>query len=251
MLIASSRHTREDLVAWSRFENILQVWSQLSSYRKHVQRARDALLSFTGSLEPCYAGTSWGKDSTVLAHLVATLVPRVPLVWVRIEPIFNPDCLLVRDEFLRTHDVNYHEIVVHSTIAEPGTTRRGWHWAGTLETGFAECARRWGVRRISGIRGEESGQRKRRMMHYGEQSRLTCAPIGWWTSKDVFAYLFSRTLPVHPAYACSMGGLLDHDRIRVASLGGAKGMGHGRAEWEERYYGREMRSWTRLEGATS
>lgn len=60
----------------------------------------------------------------------------------------------------------------------------------------------------------------------------------------MFAYLHRFDLPVHPAYAMSRGGLWDRDRIRVASLGGRRGEGMGRAEWERAYYGREL---TRLE----
>jgi len=44
----------------------------------------------------------------------------------------------------------------------------------------------------------------------------------------------------HPAYACSMGGALDRAQLRVAALGGDRGSGHGREEWERRYYGREL-----------
>lgn len=45
---------------------------------------------------------------------------------------------------------------------------------------------------------------------------------------------------MHPAYACSFGGALDRERIRVSSLGGQRGTGHGRREWEWAYYRDEM-----------
>ena len=78
------------------------------------------------------------------------------------------------------------------------------------------------------------------MARWGESTERTCAPLGGWTGADVFAYLHTHRLPVHPAYACSLGGVLDRDRIRVAALGGERGRGHGRAEWERRYYGDAM-----------
>lgn len=34
-----------------------------------------------------------------------------------------------------------------------------------------------------------------------------------------------------------MRGLLSRERIRVATIGGERGTGHGRAEWERTYYG--------------
>ena len=76
---------------------------------------------------------------------------------------------------------------------------------------------------------------------WGESSPNTCAPIGWWTARDVFAYLHLHGLPVHPAYAMTRGGLWPRDRIRVASLGGQRGRGAGREEWERLYYGDELR----------
>jgi phosphoadenosine phosphosulfate reductase len=236
VLIASPRHTTEDLAAWQSTQRTAETHAQINAFKRHVQRSRDALLSFTGA-GTGYAGVSWGKDSVVIAALIADLVPRWPLVWVRVEPIVNPDCDAVRDEFMRTHPgVRYEEIAVWCT-----RDADGWHASGTLETGFSRAAAKHGDRYVSGIRADESGIRKLRVAKHGLASRNTCAPIGWWTAWDVFAFLESRGLPVHPAYACTMGGLLDPGRIRVASLGGKRGDGMGRREWEERYYREELR----------
>lgn len=54
---------------------------------------------------------------------------------------------------------------------------------------------------------------------------------------DVFAYLHKHDLPVHPAYAMTMGGFYDRRWLRVSSLGGLRGADRGRAEWEQQYYG--------------
>jgi phosphoadenosine phosphosulfate reductase len=74
------------------------------------------------------------------------------------------------------------------------------------------------------------------MFRFGVSSEQTCAPIGWWKAEDVFAYLYKYKLPVHPAYAMTQGGQWDRKRIRVASLGGRRGRGMGRAQWERAYY---------------
>jgi phosphoadenosine phosphosulfate reductase len=235
MLIRSYRHTADDLDRWSLLEQRCEIHAQLKSHRNAVQRAKTELFSFTGA-DSCYAGTSWGKDSVVVAHLVATLVPRIPLVWVRVEPRFNPDCLLVRDEFLRRFPaIQYEEITVHCVKDESG-----WHARGTLEAGFEQAEKRYGAKYISGIRGDESANRARRMSRYGERTVNTCAPIGRFSGWDVFAYLHAHRLPIHPAYACTMGGAFEHERIRVATLGGKRGDGMGRAAWEWEYYREEL-----------
>ena len=75
----------------------------------------------------------------------------------------------------------------------------------------------------------------------GDRDRENAGPAGLVSAADVFAYLASRQLPVHPAYAMLGGGRYQRDRIRVSSLGGRRGDGMGRAEWEREYYGDILR----------
>ena len=242
MLIASRRHGPADLARWEQLVGGWKYWAHSKVHQKRAQKTRSEVLSFTGG-DRCYAGVSWGKDSVCLAHLIVTLVPRIPLVWVRVEPDYNPDCLLVRDAFLsRFPEARYDEIVI----------TRGVTYAphGTLRAGSQVAAERHGDRYLSGVRGAESGARARRMAAFGTSTGRTCAPLGWWQGVDVFAYLVAHNLPIHPAYACMMGGLLDPVDIRVSPLGGERGTrpgdGMGRAEWERRYYRSEVAALERL-----
>jgi phosphoadenosine phosphosulfate reductase len=91
-------------------------------------------------------------------------------------------------------------------------------------------------RHISGVRAKESAVRKLRMMRWGENTEKTCAPIGLWTTDDVFAYLVKYDLPVHPNYAMLGGGRWNRKIIRVAEIGDIHGTERGRAEWEKEYY---------------
>jgi phosphoadenosine phosphosulfate reductase len=68
------------------------------------------------------------------------------------------------------------------------------------------------------------------------RSANTCWPIGRWSAKDVYGWLKVNDLPVHPAYACTSGGFLDRDWLRVGIIGGPKGVHMGRAAWEWEYY---------------
>lgn len=232
-LIASRRHTKRDLELWTEHVIRWQAHARLASFQRRVAEALAELESFA----PQYVSTSWGKDSVVVASLAQAACPKVPLVWVRVEPIANPDCVLVRDTFLEAHPTaTYDEIVVECTWGEGE-----WHASGTLEAGFTVARSRYGGRYASGIRGEESGMRKLRVAKHGLSSANTCAPIGRWTGDDVFAYLLMCDLPIHPAYACLMNGLLDPRRVRVASIGGQRGSGMGRSEWEQLYYADALR----------
>lgn len=228
MLIASPRLSRADIDAWAARERTDARTSALG--RDRDATALDVLRVFVAGRRG-YVGVSWGKDSVVVADLAIRAGIDWPLVWVRVEGRENPDCPAVRDAFLAIHPgARYDEIV-----AAAGRDL-------TSGDGFAEAVQRHGPAHVSGVRGEESRTRALRMRRWGTDTANTCAPIGWWTGAEVFAYLYRRGLPAHPAYAMSRGGLLDRDRLRVASLGGDRGTGMGRREWELHYYPEETRA---------
>lgn len=238
MLIASPRHRPEDLRLWDEFAACDLVHGRNPSVRKKACRSLIAIRKFAAA--PCYASVSWGKDSVVLAHLVHRARVmwgyRVPLVWVRVEPIFNPDCLAVRDSFLSGHDVDYHEIRVECARDESGI-----HATGTLERGFKEAVSRFGQRYLTGVRADESGTRTVACRRLGLTGTNTARPLAWWSVADVFGWLARHDLPVHPAYAMLGAGRWERDHLRVSALGGRRGDGIGRAEWEAEYYGDVLR----------
>lgn len=230
MLILHDKHTPADLREWSHYEAADLIHGARQALAAKVRKSRETLQMFVRA-GSAYVSVSWGKDSTVLAELAAGL--GLVYCWVREEPLFNPDCLAVRDAFLRRRpETRYEEIVVHC--------RRGrgtWHATGTLESGFAECVRRFGQRYVLGIRAEESGGRAIRMWRHGLASVNACAPLGWWQVPDVFGFLAVNDLPVHPVYGMLGGGRWPREHIRVCSLGGQRGANMGRDEWEREYYG--------------
>lgn len=229
MLIRSPRHTPEDLDAWEVEERTDALHAQRVDLEKKARAAMEELERFArGAIG--YVGVSWGKDSVVVAHLAARVAsfggPSLPVVWVRVKERENPDCPLVRDAFMARHPhLRYEEIV--ADVPAIGLTS---------SLGFEEAARRHGDRHISGVRAEESAVRKIRTRRWGLSTERACAPIAWWTHRDVFAFLHAHDLPVHPAYACLMGGILERKHLRVAALGGKRGQGFGRHEWEQMYY---------------
>lgn len=237
MLFPCERHTKADLALWRNLERAdFAHWKRLEASGRVVATV-ETIRRFCDD-GPAYCGVSWGKDSTVLAHLVREASPATPIAWVRVEPIGNPDCGVVRDAFqVGWPGQQYHEVSVQCE-----RDSAGWHATGTLEAGFDAIAERTGTARyLSGVRSDESGARTLRCRLHGTTTKNTCAPLAFWTTADVFAYLAHFELPVHPAYACSGGGRWPRERLRTASLGGQRGAGGGRAEWEREYYGAELR----------
>ncbi len=163
----------------------------------------------------------------VLAHLAWRLRLdglEVPLVWFRrTGHVDNPDCAAVRDAFFASHICAYREM--EAPPVRPDSTATQDFEAVTP-----------GERRATGIRAEEARGRAIGLARNGLSTERTCAPLGWWRTEHVFAYLFAHGLPVHPAYACLLDGQLDRSEVRVATIGGRRGVGRGRREWERRYY---------------
>jgi phosphoadenosine phosphosulfate reductase len=218
------------VAAWQERTRQDAAWCKTAPYRTRVDEAQRAIAEFARDTTG-YVGVSWGKDSVVLAHLCVSSGAPWPLVWVCMQPVDNPDCPAVRDAFLGRWSARYDEIV----MPYDSTSKR------TSFPGFAEAERRYGARYLSGVRGAESATRRLSVATHGVSTSRTCRPLARWDARDVWAYLHEHDLPVHPAYACSMGGMLDRDHLRVGALGGQRGRGWGRAEWEERYYGAELR----------
>lgn len=235
-LIVTDRHAPEDLEVWARLERLdrLRVLQGRRRMDRMEAAAMEAIRDFFAA-GPGYVGTSWGKDSVVVAHLAWRVDPEIPVVWCRLEPYDNPHCVQVRDAFLSVHSGAYHEVTVQGPPLVDGSLPTG-----ARRPAFALAAERFGDRYVSGVRSEESGARKLREMHFGIATDRTCAPITRWTGEDVFAYLCRYELPIHPAYAMTRGGRLERKRLRVASLGGLRGIGVGRREWERHYYGEEL-----------
>lgn len=238
MLIASPRHTARDLEVWRIHERTDALNGARLLRGPKEARALQAIREFCATTR-AYVSVSWGKDSTVVAHLAWMLRDELdlPLVWMR-SWWRNPDCDLVRDRFLESHPgTRYDEVEVDYDYAR----EFGSPVSRYLADGIREMERRHGRGHITGVRAQESRVRRISMCRFGENSGAGSMPIGWWTTRDVFAYLAARNLPVHPVYACTMGGLFDREHLRVDMLGEERGQERGRAEHEWTYYRDEMR----------
>ena len=238
MLIRSPRHTADDLVRWTLNEriDIAHAHRRKKQLAAMADTARDEIADFAAN--DCTLGVSWGKDSVVVAHLVSSM----PMLTVRVRSVYfvhaprdNPDCAMVRDAFLAQWSLPmYREQIVDPRQSGDTTSKAARYARWYLEGGLP-------ARRITGVRAAESPTRALSAATHGVATNVTCRPILRWSTSDVFAYLAIHGLPVHPAYAQTMGWMLDRANLRVAPLGGEEGTGHGRAEWEARYYGDALR----------
>lgn len=237
MLIDSPRITVADRAVWEEQEIADAIGAQSKTLARKWSVCQEYVREFL-SHGPAWAGVSWGKDSVVLAFLLMQVAPKTPLRYMRVEPVCNPDCLSVRDEFLRRYPTcDYDEAVVTLSCDDNG----GLRTTGRLEEASKIIQKKLGPRRISGVRSEESAVRLMRTLWFGIHTANTSAPLSHLKTSEVFALLYRDQLPAHPAYAMCGGGRWPRQHLRVATLGGERGNQFGRAEWEQEYYGAELR----------
>lgn len=223
MLIPSHRHTAADLALWREMEEGDSAHAGTPVFREKIIVARHQIASFLAA-GPAYGSVSWGKDSVAMAHLLWTVSPQTPLANLLIRATIapNPDSDSVARAFLAAHPMPYLQA----------------QGAEDCQHDFARLRAATGLsRHLSGVRADESGARRISARHLGVATAVTCRPLLWWTTAEVFAYLAVNRLPVHPAYAMTGGGRWDRERLRVSSLGGERGGERGRREWEREYYG--------------
>jgi phosphoadenosine phosphosulfate reductase len=226
-LLNDPRHSRADKARWSVTARAATATAGTLAFQRRLDEAARAIDEFG---DVGYCGVSWGKDSMCVGHMVQAR--GLPLVWIHVRPIGSPECSRVAE----ASGWAYVEIERWCAWGDD----KEWHASGTLESGFTEARKRFGARHVSGVRAEESAVRKLTAMRNGLVSTATARPLAWWTGLDVFAYAIKHDLPLHPAYGFTLDGLLDPCRLRVASLTGRRGTGHGREQWERRYYGRQL-----------
>lgn len=231
MLIASERHKAEDLELWAGLQDADRINAERPALRGRAERSILAIRDFAAA-GPCYASTSWGKDSVVMADLVCEANRRfaldVAMLWVTYGAATNPGCRRVRDAFFASRRCRYIEV----DVGDAESMRDDYGPANAA----AGCDRY-----LTGVRADESWARRVSMRHRGLATARACRPLGWWRIDDVFAWMALRDLPVHENYAMLGGGRWPRGQIRTSSVGGERGCERGRRQWEQEYYGDVLR----------
>jgi phosphoadenosine phosphosulfate reductase len=238
MLIKTDRHTKSDLELWDEYVKMDLVYYEINK-EKFDNKINKAINEIKDWYTDGYSGTSWGKDSVTVCHLIYLSGLKIPIINLKIIPSQNPYCTYVRDEFLKKYNIQYEEIKVDYTdilkrnlpdnLQDIETDKKFYK-------GFFEAGEKYGHKHISGVRASESSIRTLSRKKHGISTIKTCRPIIDWKEQDVFTYLAINDLPTHPNYAMLGGGRYERNRLRVAEVGDITGNNFGRKEWEQEYY---------------
>ena len=223
--------------------------AQLRAFRSVVDRSRQIIRdALQGSCRP-YVSCSWGKDSTVLLHLVAEQKEDVDVIWAKIGPFDDwPGTDDIMQEFCQIlPHIRVHVVTPDVDIVECCRAAGGFYvFSDTPEqrkaTRLYDSAF---IRAIVdkarelecdlafiGLTEEESKRRrfllrKRGTRFYAKtRSIMECFPLAHWTARDVWAYICSRGLPYLELYDLAP----DRERARNSPMFAVDPAGKGISE---------------------
>jgi phosphoadenosine phosphosulfate reductase len=151
--------------------------------------------------------SSFGTESAVLLHLVATADPTIPVVFVDTLKMF-PETLAYRDTLIDALGIQNGWTVEPDPAAIAARDDKGLRWSydpdGCCEIRKVEPLARakngldsW----ISGRKAFQSQTRQNIARFEVEDGRLKINPLGDWVKADLEAYFERHALPRHPLEA--------------------------------------------------
>jgi phosphoadenosine phosphosulfate reductase len=160
-----------------------------------------------GSLGRVAVVSSFGTESAVLLHLVATADPTVPVVFVDTLKMF-PETLAYRDTLTSQFGLVNSSVVQPDLAVLAAKDENGLRWSwdpdGCCEIRKVEPlarAKRGLDAWISGRKAFQSVTRENLPRFEIEDGRLKINPLGDWTKDHLEAYFAEHDLPRHPLEA--------------------------------------------------
>lgn len=172
--------------------------STLPSFTKKITRSKMIIKEFLVKCNNPYVAWSTGKDSTAVLGLVREIAD-IPAVHID-TGVELPGTDETREKM---------DNVIHFCPEKGFFEIAEIYGLGTKETRKSRFVSEFEKKHsfngvFIGLRAEESLTRrynaKRGSIYQRKDGFWVCMPIINWTIKDVFAYLFSKGLPIHPHY---------------------------------------------------
>jgi phosphoadenosine phosphosulfate reductase len=231
-----------------------RAWALTQAFRRKLATAYDEIRSAIASYR-FVACSSWGKDSCAMLGLTMDVVgDGFDVVHLR-SPYELPGHEHVVDWFASR--CNVHTVDTTKTLTDylEWLQRHGLHYEREGQRARGKSGKRdelleWVRSRgytvqVLGMRADESKGRRQcfraRGLTYQAHGLTVCNPIGWWTTRDVWAYLVSRGIPWHRLYDCET-----HSETRETLRNGGWLSVHGcndaRVPWLRRHFPEQYRA---------
>lgn len=243
---------QRDGYRWDDYRHEDAIHALSPGFRRKVSQAEGFVEQW---LEKCgrpYIAFSGGKDSVATLGVVQVVAKRhgliVPVMWHNSGVEWPGVPLMVRRLKACGLVDEFHEVGTPADIPELKRMQaRGEISAAQKdkialfepvdtfiqERGFTGAA--------VGLRKEESKGRLLDGIVHGEvfekkDGFMRCLPVNNFTWRDVFAYIATNKLPLHPIYSAPLHGLENRGRIRLSWWLSTDNHRHGELDWIKRNY---------------
>lgn len=213
------------------------MYSHLNSHMKKVLEAKNILIKFLDECKKPYLSWSTGKDSTVVLSLLRLIDTdhNVPVVHFDLG-VELPDTNEYKKNFedITTFKPQKNIIQVMEEYGFEASEAKKINFINQFTSKNNYDGH------IMGLRYNESSARKnlfkRGPIYKRSDGLLVCNPIYNWGFEDVFAYLISSNIPIHPHYSIKSNQPLEQRRVGGYLSGRNRGKEFGRFYWLKEQY---------------
>jgi|CZCB01.1.fsa_nt_gi phosphoadenosine phosphosulfate reductase len=204
---------------------LYQLHARSAAYQRRLRQAHEIVRKALEQARRPMVACSWGKDSTVTLHLVWSQKPDIEVIFCDRSTEGGgelPETYEIIEKWKRRYNLTVHRAIPEITLIDILKSMNGFGDGDMQRTkslvrreitiGPADRLREelGGDALFLGLRAEENPlSRGLHMRFHGPIYRkksglLQVCPIGWWTAKDVWAYIVDNGLPYHPIYDKTM-----------------------------------------------
>jgi len=234
---------------------IYELWAKTKGFARQVRQARATANKGLEVMSAPYISMSFGKDSTVLVHLLKEMKPDLPIMHVRLGYGDGwPDTERVKQslidrfayEFIELPGLSiidvYRDVGLYVQDEETSKETRSAQRAFGKSLGDIldrEAHKRGFDGAFMGLRKEESDNRARLFsmrgsLYFAKTRQLwACHPLAYWSARDVWAYIVAYDLPYNELYDLDPQG---RERARLGAMFGTRSARYGRLKFLQMMY---------------
>jgi 3'-phosphoadenosine 5'-phosphosulfate sulfotransferase (PAPS reductase)/FAD synthetase len=225
-----------------------KMYAKLKCHQHQIDQSMRLIDKALDKISSPYISMSFGKDSTVMAHIILSIYPHIPMLYVdcgefdewpdtsRVKTEFMmlfPDSTLVELKSISIWHV-YQSVGFYIQDEEVSRETRNAQRAYSVSLGktLDEEARKRGLNgSFIGMRADESNNRDRLFKMRGDlyfaktRSMWASNPIAHLSSKDVWAYIAKNNLPYNSLYDMAPEG---REMARNGAMFGTRSARYGR-----------------------